>query len=135
MATELAKRYRDDLTKVAELVVRRQDGDPEYGLVTRLIPLKEPPDLKAVDEALGPLRGRYFEIRTANFFIFGQSVMTTNRLVIKGTVRSFTVNPAEAAGGAHINPRPHKQAVEITLRHGDARPRSTLRAVPVILVS
>lgn len=119
MATELARKYRDDLDKVADLVVHRQHGDPEYGLVTRLLPLNEVPDLDALASTIESFQGRYFEVRTANFFIFGPATRTASGLSITGKVRTFTVNPAEAAGKAHLNPKPHTQQVTIKLRNGE----------------
>src|SRR5205823_5346741 len=72
MAAALAEKYADELDTAAEIVLRREQGDPEYGLVTRIVPLEEAPDLDAVATAFGELEGRYFEVRTASFYLFGR---------------------------------------------------------------
>lgn len=120
MAEALTRKYGDDLDKVAELVVRQAEGDAGFGLVTRLVPLPSPPDLDTVAHALEALRGRYFEPRTATFFIFGEVRRGTNVVSVDGRIRSFTVNPAEAGGKTQLNFRPHTENVTVTLRAGEA---------------
>jgi hypothetical protein len=41
LAEALASRFRDEHDKVARVVLRQEDGDPEYGLITRLVPLDQ----------------------------------------------------------------------------------------------
>lgn len=81
--------------------------------------MHEVPDLDALAATIESFQGRYFEVRTANFFIFGPATRTAAELSITGKVRTFTVNPAEAAGKAHLNPKPHTQQVTIKLRDGE----------------
>lgn len=117
MAEVLSQEYSDDLDRVAEIVLRRERGDPDFGLVTRLVPLKEAPDLDAAQAAFRDLRGHYIEQRVALFFAFGDVERpSADILRITGRVRSFTVNPAEAGGQTRLNARPHTDEVTITLR-------------------
>jgi hypothetical protein len=119
LADALAEKYGDDLDKVAALVVRRTEGDPGYGLITRLIPLKEPPNLAGVAAALRDLQGRYFEPRTAVFFIFGELADSTNALRVAGRIRSFAVKPDEAGGVTQVNFRAQADDVQVVLRPGE----------------
>ena len=118
MAGAIAAKYSDELDKVAEIVLRREQGNPVYGLITRIIPLLDPPDLDATEAAFAGLRGRYIEGRIAAFFIFGKVERAGKTLIIHGRVRSFTVNPAEAGGLASINAKPFNDDVVIRLRAG-----------------
>jgi len=116
IATAIAERYVDDLDKIAEIVLRRERGDPEFGLITRIVPLKDAPVLASAEAAFTSLRGRYIQARTASFFIFGDVERTDNVLIVKGRVRSFTVNPAEVGGKTLINARPFDDQIVIRLR-------------------
>jgi len=116
MATAIAEKYVDDLGKIAEVVLRRERGDPEYGLITRIVPLRDAPALDSAEAAFTSLRGRYIQARTASFFIFGEVERGSNILVVKGKVRSFTVNPAEAGGETLINAKPFTDQIVIRLR-------------------
>lgn len=114
----LGERYADELDEVARLTLRRTEGDPEFGLVTRLVKLVAPPDLVATKNALVGLRGHYFEPRPALFFVFGDvnPAPSGQILEFKGSVRSFSVSPASAGGETKLNARPGKQEVSVVLR-------------------
>jgi hypothetical protein len=116
MAEALAEKYGNRLNRVAEIVLKRLEGDPDYGLVTRLLPLREPPNLVVANRAFEALKGRYIEAKTASFFIFGDTSLRGDTLRVRGRVRSFTVNPAEAGGKAQLNFKPFKDEIVITLR-------------------
>jgi hypothetical protein len=139
MAEVLSEKYADDLDTVAEIVLRREEGDPDYGLVTRLIPLRQAPDIDAAETAFRALRGHYIEQRVALFFAFGDVERSASVLRMSGKVRSFTVNPAEAGGKTRLNARPHTDEVTITLRTGqpwaevNARRASDLNVVRSVL--
>jgi hypothetical protein len=119
IATVLADRHGQDLEQVARMVINQTEGDPSFGLVTRLMPLREAPDLDAAARALRALRTRYFEPRLAVFFIFGDVTRTGGTLRASGRLRSFTVNPQEAAGTVEIGMKPSTHDVTVTLRDGD----------------
>jgi hypothetical protein len=139
LAEALARKYKGEHDKVARLVLRQEDGDPEYGLVTRLVPLDRVPDLDQAQADLAPLVGRYFETRTAQWFVFREVTRDGNQLVIRGRVRGYTVRPAEVGNTAKLNASPHKEDVTIRLRRGviwaetDARRPSDLNAVRAML--
>jgi hypothetical protein len=116
MAQALAEKHADDLDKVAEIVLRRTEGNPDFGYVTRIVPLKEPPGLDAAYDALSSLRGHYLEARTAAFFIFGDVRRSGDVVTATGRVRSFTVNPAEAGGQPKLNFKPFNDEIRVTLR-------------------
>lgn len=118
MASAIAEKYADDLDKIAEIVLSRERGDPDYGLITRLVPLRQVPSLDAAETAFKSLDGRYIEARTASFFIFGKTERQDTLLIVQGKVRSFTVNPAEAGGAARINAKPFNDEIVIRLREG-----------------
>jgi hypothetical protein len=139
MASALAERYHGELDQVAKIVLDRQEGDPEYGLVTRIMPLIDPPELDQVARALADLSGRYVEPRTAAFYIFGQVQRSGTTLRAHGRIRTFTVNPAEAGGEAQLNFKPFNDQITITLREGErwaeinARRSSDLHIVRAVL--
>lgn len=140
MARALSEQYQDDLEKVAKLVLRKERGDPDFGLVTRLVPLNRSVDLGAVRSAFLALQGRYFEPRTALFFIFGDVSEQSDQVVrASGRIRSFLVNPAEAGGKTQLNFRPYTEDVGMVLRSGEAwaevrtRRASDLRVVRTVL--
>lgn len=139
IASALAEKYGDDLDRVAELVLRRAEGNPDYGLVTRLLPLDEPPDIGSAETIFTSLEGRYFETRTAVFFLFGDVRRAGNVLRVEGRIHSFTVNPADAGGVIRMNARPHRESVVVVLRADqpwaevDARRTSDLRVVRSVL--
>lgn len=139
LAQALADRYGDRLNAVAEIVLKRLEGDVDYGLITRLLPLKQPPVLDDAERAFTALKGRYIETRTASFFIFGEAIRNGNILRVKGRVRSFSVNPAEAGGQAQLNFKPFNDDIVITLRANErwvevnARRISDLGAVRSVL--
>lgn len=116
MAAALAEKYAGDLDAVAKIVLDRSEGNPDVAYVTRLVPLKEPPVLDDVQQALEALRGHYLEARTAAFFIFGDVVRSAGVLTATGRVRSFTVNPAEAGGKPQLNFRPFNDEIQVRLR-------------------
>lgn len=118
MAKVLAERYADELDEVARLTLRRTEGDPEFGLVTRLVQLREPPDIAATNAALQELRGHYIEPRAALFFVFGDAVLSPSERILncEGTIRSFSVSPAEAGGDTRLNARPATQNISVRLQ-------------------
>jgi hypothetical protein len=116
MARALADKHGQDLDEVARLVLRREGGDPDFGLVSRLLPLRTPPDLDAAEASLRSLKGRYLEPRTAMFFIFGDVSRGTNVLKIDGTIRAFVTHVDDVAGKAQVNARPRSEKVTIILR-------------------
>lgn len=118
LAHALGVRYRDEVDQVAQIVLAKEEGNPEHGLIARLLPLKHVPDIPVVREAFEELQGHYIEVRTAVFFVFGAVREIGSILRISGRIRSFTVNPAEAGGATTMNPRKHDEAVTITLRRG-----------------
>jgi hypothetical protein len=121
MAEVLSEKYSDELDRVAEIVLGREQGDPDYGLVTRLVPLVEPPDIEAAQLAFQALRGHYVEHRVALFFAFGNVERPNPDLLrIVGRIRSFSVNPAEAGGETRLNARPRTAEITITLRRNQA---------------
>lgn len=140
MADALAERHGQDLDQVARMVIRQAEGDPGFGLVTRLLPLREAPNLDAAVSAFTALRGRYFEPRIAVFFLFGDVQLATTVLRITGRILSFTVNPVEAAGQAQIYAKPISQDVMIILRAGkpwaeiDTRRSSDLHVIKTTLL-
>jgi hypothetical protein len=120
IADALAERHGHDLDHVARMVIRQAEGDPSFGLVTRLMPLREPPDLDAAERAFRALHTRYFEPRLAVFFIFGAVSRNAGTLRATGRLMSFTVNPTEAAGTAQIYAKPTTQDITIVLRDGES---------------
>lgn len=120
LAQALSEKFRNELERVAEIILHREEGNPEHGLITRLIPLKEAPDLGSVHEAFEALRGHYIEIRTAVFFLFGRVGPVGDVLRVRGRIRSFTISPDEAGGAANMSPRTHDEEVVITLHPGAA---------------
>jgi hypothetical protein len=139
IADALADRHGQDLDHVARMVIRQAEGDPSFGLVTRLLPLREPPDLDAAERAFRALQTRYFEPRLAVFFIFGAVNRNAGILRVNGKLMSFTVNPTEAAGTAQIYAKPSTQDITIVLRDGetwaeiDARRASDLHVLRTVL--
>jgi len=121
LAKALADEYSEDLEKVAKLTLRETDGDPTFGLITRLLPLLDAPGIAAARKAFEELSGRYFEVRPAVFFVFGSvSVSPDGRfLTISGAVRSFSVSPAEVGGAANLNARPRTDDIGIVLQDGE----------------
>ena len=116
----LGERYADDLDEVARLTLRRTEGDPEFGLVTRLVKLGQAPDISATTTALTDLRGHYFEARPALFFVFGDVVPSPSGQIVEfaGRIRSFTVSPAVAGGETKLNARPGTQDISVILKSG-----------------
>jgi hypothetical protein len=112
----LTARYGDDIDAVARLIIRRTEGDPGYGLVTRLLPLREVPDVDEVESVFRSLRNHYLEARPAVFFIFGEVERSDGRLVVHGKVRSLSVAAASVGGDVRMSPRPHTEVVAFTLR-------------------
>ncbi len=139
IADALAERHGQDLDEVAKMVIRQTEGDPGYGLVTRLMPLLDEPALDACAQAFSALAGRYFEPRVAVFFLFGAIQHSAATLRIAGRILSFTVNPVEAAGDAQIYAKPTEQDVTILLRAGSrwaevsSRRASDLRVLATVL--
>jgi hypothetical protein len=139
IADALADRHGQDLDHVARMVIRQAEGDPSFGLVTRLMPLREPPDLDAAERAFRALQTRYFEPRLAVFFIFGAVSRNAGTLRATGRLVSFTVNPTEAAGTAQIYAKPTSQDITVVLRDGeswaeiDARRASDLHLLRTVL--
>lgn len=107
----LAEKYADAWEKVAEIVLRREKGDPEFGLITRLLPLEGSPNLDGAQQALNALRGRFYEPRVAAFFLFDEVERLGPVLKISGRIRSWAVSPSEAGGEARLNTRAFKDAV------------------------
>jgi hypothetical protein len=140
MVQALTDRYGDDIDAVARLVIRQSEGDPGYGLVSRLVPLREPPDTVGAEATFAAFRGRYLEAKTAVFFLFGDVRRLSNgALRIAGRVRSFSVAPASVGDEVRMSPRSRTENVQITLRDGEpwaevsARRVSDLAAVRNIL--
>ncbi len=139
LAEALASRFKNEHDKVARLVLRQEDGDPEYGLVTRLVPLDHAPDLSQAAKELSPLVGRYFETRVAQWFVFLGVEPGGSELLIKGRVLGYSVRPAEVADAAKLNASPHRDDVTVRLRKGipwaetDARRPGDLSAVRAVL--
>jgi hypothetical protein len=119
LAQALAERFQNETTEVARLVLSKEKGDPEVGLITRLLPLREAPDFDATRDAFKNLRGHYIEVRTAVFYLFGDVAEADDILRIKGRIRSFSVNPAEAGGEVRLNARPHIEDIVITTRRDE----------------
>jgi len=118
MAEALADRYSDDLEEVAKLTLRESEGDPSFGLVTRLLPLSSAPSIAAARAAFDSLRGRYFEVRPAVFFVFGEVSLSNDErfLTIGGAIRSFSVTPVEYGDKAELNARPRTDDISIVLQ-------------------
>jgi hypothetical protein len=128
-AERLAEKYKNEWEKVAEIVLRREKGDSQFGLVTRLLPLTKEADLDAAYDALSGVKGRFYEPRVAAFFIFDSVERSGNVLTVTGRVRSFTVSPEEAGGATLLNTRAFKDSVTIVLREGVAWAEVTARRV------
>jgi hypothetical protein len=118
MAKALAEVYEDDLEKVAKLTLRQTEGDPSFGLITRLLPLSSAPSIQAARKAFESLRGHYFEVRPAIFFVFGAVTLSPDErfLTIAGAIRSFSVSPVEVGGETELNARPRKDDISIRLQ-------------------
>lgn len=137
MVRALTDRFGNDIDAVARLVLRRGEGEPAYGLITRLVPLEEEPDLARAETMFNGLQGHYVEAKTAVFFLFGdvQRVAQERALRIAGRVRSFSVAPAAIGNEVRMSPRSRTDDVEIILRAGQtwaevsARRLSELSAV------
>ncbi|HEY3544133.1 MAG TPA: hypothetical protein VGK79_16470 [Gaiellaceae bacterium] len=113
----LTDRYGDDIDEVARLVLRDTGRDPGFGLVTRLQPLENAPNLEATATVLRGLRGHYLEVKAAVFFVFREvTAEDDGTLRIAGRIRSFAVVPAEVAGEIRMSPRPHSEDVTVVLR-------------------
>lgn len=141
LATALADKFATNHDAVAKLVLREEDGNPEFGLVTRLIPLDRIPDLTEAKRGLEAFVGRYFETRVAQWFVFRDVAVDAagETVRIKGRIRGYTVRPAEVSGDARLNANPHRDDVTLTLRRGipwaetDAPRSSDLFAVRALL--
>jgi hypothetical protein len=116
IADALAEKHAHDWARVAEIVLKREKGDPEFGLIARLLPLAAPPLLDAAERAFQAVRGRFFEPRVAAFFIFDTVTRSGNALHVTGRIRSFSVAPEEAGGNSLLNPRAFKETVTMILR-------------------
>lgn len=121
MAKALADKFKDDLDEVARLTLRETEGDPAFGLITRLLPLSSQPEIKEAQIAFEALRGHYFEVRPAVFFVFGDVTLSADDrfLTVKGAIRSFTVSPVEVGGEASLNSRPRTDSIVIKLQEGE----------------
>lgn len=120
LAKALAEVYENDLDAVARLTLRDTEGDPVFGLISRLVPLLKAPDIEAARKSFEALKGRYVEVRPAVFFVYrGVSISADGRfLTITGAVRSFFVSPVEVAGKVELNKRPRKDDITIKLEEG-----------------
>jgi hypothetical protein len=120
LAKALAEKYADDLDTVAKLTFRESATEAAFGLVTRLMPLSETPDLDAARAGFSSLTGRFFEIRPTVFFVYRSTAFSPDKqfLTIKGSIRSFFVSPVEFADDKRLNPRPRKDDVAIKLQAG-----------------
>ncbi|MDX6450672.1 MAG: hypothetical protein QOH16_721 [Gaiellaceae bacterium] len=116
IADALATKLGDDVDAVARLVLRRTEGDPSFGLVTRLVPLNDAPSLADAAAAFRSLRGHFIEVRPAVFFIFGEVDEKENRVEISGRIRSFSVRPEQWGGNVKLSARETPEKVRIVLR-------------------
>jgi hypothetical protein len=120
LVAALTEKYGDDIDEVARLVIKRKEGDPRYGLVTRLIPLREPPDLDVLQSVFESLRDHYFEVKAAVFFLFGDvERLTSGALRVSGRVQAFSVAATEVGHEVRMTPRKRTQHVTMLLRPND----------------
>jgi hypothetical protein len=111
---------RGDITReqIAELSLRTTDLSLDTGLVTRLFPLAEPPDIDIAGRRLDEANRRYLKLRLARWFVFDEARTTPDRVVVNGRIRSYRSKPVLEVEGHRLNVNPHSAEMVIRLRRG-----------------
>lgn len=111
---------RSDITReqIAEFALRETDLSIDTGLVTRLFPLPDAPDLTTAASRLAVARRRYLKLRLARWFIFDDVTKTADLVRLSGRIRSYRTKPVLEVEGHRLNVNPHAADLTIRLRRG-----------------
>jgi len=140
LADKLADEYAGREEEIAEIVLGIAPGDSSAMIITRLVPLAEPPqDLEEVSERLALLRGRYYETGPAQWFCFGETTYSRRTLTLNGEILGYQVGATLVKDQARLQPTRQRESVSIRLRDGiawaetNARRAGNLTAVRRVL--
>jgi hypothetical protein len=121
LVDQIARQLDYDEAAVAELVLSLEERTIDYGLISRLIPLRGPPNLNQLGGRLETARGKYVRIRSkpVHWFIFEEASPTGNGLLVTGRLKGMAVQPVDLGEEYRINATPREAEVRVRLRERD----------------
>ncbi len=93
VADRLVSKYNADEEAIARLVLESEEPSPETGILTRLIPLMEEPDIPGVANRFNMFVGRYVKVHIARWFVFIAVDASEATLRVEGLLRYYRVEP------------------------------------------
>lgn len=120
IAERLVSKYHADEEAIARLVLESEEPSPETGILTRLIPLMEEPDVDSAAERFDRFVGRYVKVHIARWFVFTALDSSETALRIEGLLRYYRVEPKSEYEQYSLAATPKAADVLMKL-HGDRK--------------
>ena len=103
IADRIVSKFKQDEEAIARLVLDLDDPGPEARFVTRLLPLRDSPEIAAVHERFVVLSGRYVRVRVAKWFVIREVESMSSGVRVKGAMRYYQVAPREEEEEASLS--------------------------------
>jgi hypothetical protein len=98
LTTRIGEHYKWDDEAIVQLILEYStEPSEERGHIDRLFTLEQAPDLDYVAERLDYVLGRYIRTGIAKWFVFEELDAQADRVVLRGTLRSFRAGVNEAS--------------------------------------
>lgn len=93
IADRIVRSLGIDRQAIARTVIQHEQPRPERGIVSRLLPLDEAPDLSRVQERVEPYVGRYIRIGVARWLVIAAVDVHRGHVDVLGQIRYYKVEP------------------------------------------
>lgn len=120
LADRVVRSLGIDREEIARTVIQNEQPRPERGLVTRLLPLYEAPDLAHIEERVAPYVRRYIRIGVARWLVIAAVDATDDHVDISGHIRYYRVEPKVEEEEFTLQDSPRSSDVRIRFRRGVA---------------
>lgn len=119
IARRVASSYAWDETAIAQLVLdqNQEPTETKNGVSTRVFVLREPADLKAIEQRFAFASGRYVRSGVARWFVFeNYQRLSETALELQGSLRTYQPHIDDEAGEASLRTlrKRHDARLEIT---------------------
>lgn len=116
VAERLAEKYENDEGDIARLIIGQEEELPERGFVSRLLPLRDEPEVARVSARLDRLVGNYVRVATARWFVFTEVRPAADVLIVRGRFRYYRVQPKLEYNNYSLSSQPRETDAEIRVR-------------------
>jgi hypothetical protein len=118
IADRIVRSLGIDRREIARTIIQHEQPRPERGLVSRLLPLDETPELSRVRERIEPYVGRYIRIGVARWLVIADVETAADHVDVVGQVRYYRVEPKVDEEDFSLMDSLRRSEVRIRFRRG-----------------